>query len=148
MVLSGSEGLVRDYFGTFSPNAAGSMAFHWRQVQWCAERQAVVGMHGNSGYLFELTLPAMPVGSEENAAEAAPQRERLSKSRHAQDQAQAPPRSPPAQSGNRSSLRLTSRRGSSTAARARDEESWSATCAGLTRRAADDKPRVRRHVLR
>ena len=70
-VLSGAEGLVRDYFGTFSADATGSMAFHWRQVQWCSERHSVLGMHGNSGYLFELTFPASPADCTSAADEAA-----------------------------------------------------------------------------
>ena len=58
VLLSGAEGLVRDYFGSFDPAAPGSMGYHWRQAQWCEASQTILGMHGNSGYLFELSLPA------------------------------------------------------------------------------------------
>jgi hypothetical protein len=64
-VLSGSEGLVRDYFGKYDITAPGSMGYHWRQVQWVDGHRGtgcIVGMHGNSGYLFEVSLPAPASG--------------------------------------------------------------------------------------
>ena len=60
-LLTGAEGLSRDYFGKYDPNQPGSMGSHWRQVQWVDDSDGkggrVIGMHGNSGYLFEMTLP-------------------------------------------------------------------------------------------
>ena len=59
-LLTGAEGLSRDYFGKYDPNQPGSMGSHWRQVQWVDDTDGkggrVIGMHGNSGYLFEMTL--------------------------------------------------------------------------------------------
>ena len=55
-LLSGADGLVRDYFGKYDPTAPGSMGYHWRQVQWVDDYRGgcIIGMHGNSGYMFEL----------------------------------------------------------------------------------------------
>jgi hypothetical protein len=57
-------GLRRDYLGSFGASSAGNMGLHWRQVHWCAEHPrfaakggCIVGTHGNSGYLFEMTVP-------------------------------------------------------------------------------------------
>ena len=65
-VLSGTEGLVRDYFGHYDPAKPGSMGYHWRQVHWVEGHRGgcIVGMHGNSGYLFELLLPTEGLGGE------------------------------------------------------------------------------------
>lgn len=41
-----------DYFGQFDPTRPGSMAYHWRKVVWYDQENAVIGVHGNSGYLF------------------------------------------------------------------------------------------------
>ena len=133
VLLSGEQGLVRDYFGSYDPAAAGSMGFHWRQVRLSSERcvaartrvvafmrcetlcagasarvamlamlietspwpppcrprdlsslpplpdlqvqwvdthrgGSIVGMHGNSGYLFELLLPTGGGGAPETIA--------------------------------------------------------------------------------
>eukprot|EP00462_Mataza_sp_D1_P011899 CAMPEP_0175159244 /NCGR_PEP_ID=MMETSP0087-20121206/23298_1 /TAXON_ID=136419 /ORGANISM="Unknown Unknown, Strain D1" /LENGTH=376 /DNA_ID=CAMNT_0016447239 /DNA_START=34 /DNA_END=1164 /DNA_ORIENTATION=+ len=59
VLLSGEEGLVRDYFGSWDPEAPGTMAYHWRQVQWVEGYRGgcIVGIHGNTGYLFELFVP-------------------------------------------------------------------------------------------
>eukprot|EP00750_Incisomonas_marina_P007207 INCI14778.9.p1 GENE.INCI14778.9~~INCI14778.9.p1 ORF type:complete len:1002 (-),score=145.66 INCI14778.9:371-3376(-) len=51
-----SGGLRRDYFGSYSPSDPGHMAYHWRQVQW-VDGLGIVGVHGNSGMLFRLTIP-------------------------------------------------------------------------------------------
>jgi hypothetical protein len=57
-------GLRRDYLGAFAASSAGNMGLHWRQVTWVADHPrfaaqggCIVGTHGNSGYLFELSIP-------------------------------------------------------------------------------------------
>eukprot|EP00040_Diaphanoeca_grandis_P031903 m.192009 g.192009 ORF g.192009 m.192009 type:complete len:923 (+) comp32451_c0_seq1:215-2983(+) len=52
--LVAKDGLKRDYFGKFDPTQPGSMAYHWRQVFWHPTYRGgcVLGVHGNSGYLF------------------------------------------------------------------------------------------------
>lgn len=44
-----------DYFGRFDPSRPGSMAYHWRKVFWYDRENVVIGVHGNSGYLFRLS---------------------------------------------------------------------------------------------
>jgi hypothetical protein len=54
--LEGARGgLCRDYFGKYSSADPGHMAYHWRSVQWVGE-DSIVGVHGNSGYLFRLQI--------------------------------------------------------------------------------------------
>jgi hypothetical protein len=48
------NGLQLDYFGSYDWTKPGSMSYNWRQV-WYHESYrggAIVGVHGNSGYLF------------------------------------------------------------------------------------------------
>lgn len=44
-----------DYFGQFDPTRPGSMSYHWRKVFWYEPENAVIGVHGNSGYLFRFS---------------------------------------------------------------------------------------------
>jgi len=44
-----------DYFGNYDPTQPGSMAYHWRKVFWYEKENAVIGVHGNSGYLFRFS---------------------------------------------------------------------------------------------
>ena len=48
-------GLKRDYFGTYVSSDPGHMGYHWRQVKWW--NGCIVGVHGNSGYLFRVQVP-------------------------------------------------------------------------------------------
>ena len=52
VALSGEEGMRRDYFGTYDYKSPGTMAYNWRQV--VLYQSKIVGVHGNSGYLFQL----------------------------------------------------------------------------------------------
>jgi len=45
-----------DYFGQFDPTRPGSMGYHWRKVFWYEPENSIIGVHGNSGYLFRLSL--------------------------------------------------------------------------------------------
>jgi hypothetical protein len=47
-------GLKRDYFGTYVSSDPGHMGYHWRQVKWW--NGCIVGVHGNSGYLFRVQV--------------------------------------------------------------------------------------------
>lgn len=49
--------LRKDYFGNFDPATPGHMGYHWRQTVWYEPQGAILGVHGNSGYLFRY-LPA------------------------------------------------------------------------------------------
>jgi len=42
----------KDYFGRYEVSSPGHMAYNWRQTTWCDAEKAIVGVHGNSGYLF------------------------------------------------------------------------------------------------
>lgn len=57
--LAGEEGMKRDYFGSYDPARPGSMAYHWRQVAYhpTFNGGCVLGVHGNSGYLFTFRPP-------------------------------------------------------------------------------------------
>ena len=50
-----SKGLTRNYFGSYVASEPGSMAYHWRAVKWW--KNSIVGVHGNSGYLFQIHVP-------------------------------------------------------------------------------------------
>jgi hypothetical protein len=52
---AGGDDLVKDYFGVYDPQSAGTMAYNWRYAVWHAKSHAVYGVHGNSGYLFRYT---------------------------------------------------------------------------------------------
>ena len=54
-------GLRREYFGKYVSSEPGTMAYHWRQVKWYDG--SIVGVHGNSGYLFRVHVPHV-VGEE------------------------------------------------------------------------------------
>lgn len=41
-----------DYFGSYDPGEAGSMAYNWRKIFWHSEEKVAYGIHGNSGYLI------------------------------------------------------------------------------------------------
>ena len=79
VVLDGPSGLARDYFGSYLPGDAGSMAYHWRQVQWVDDDGTrsgggggkIVGVHGNSGYLFTMTFPPSSTADATDATGAA-----------------------------------------------------------------------------
>ena len=69
ILLSGEQGLVRDYFGTYDPAAAGSMGFHWRQVcqsecvAWAASAacEHFVALHERDASLtFRPSMPTHP----------------------------------------------------------------------------------------
>lgn len=49
----GSGGMRRDYFGQYPVDQPGHMAYHWRAVAWWQD--CIVGVHGNSGYLFRIS---------------------------------------------------------------------------------------------
>ena len=51
-------GLKLDYFGTYDWTQPGSMCYNWRQVCWHPTYRGgcVLGVHGNSGYLFAIFL--------------------------------------------------------------------------------------------
>ena len=59
-LLKGEDGMRRDYFGRYEEDRPGSMAYHWRQVWWhpTFDNGCVVGVHGNSGYLFAMRTPS------------------------------------------------------------------------------------------
>eukprot|EP00039_Didymoeca_costata_P003600 m.68623 g.68623 ORF g.68623 m.68623 type:complete len:922 (-) comp11986_c0_seq1:86-2851(-) len=63
VVLSDSEGLHRDYLGSWDVTKPGSMAYHWRQVFYHATYRGgcVLGVHGGSGYLFAFHPPSTGV---------------------------------------------------------------------------------------
>lgn len=42
-----------DYFGQYDHRYPGSMAYNWRQITWYDKGQVALGLHGNSGYLFQ-----------------------------------------------------------------------------------------------
>ena len=44
-----------DYFGSYDPTRPGSMSYHWRKAFWYEEENVVIGVHGNSGYLFRFS---------------------------------------------------------------------------------------------
>ncbi len=46
------EDLVKDYFGQYDPTSPGHMGYNWRQALWNSGLNAIVAVHGNSGYLF------------------------------------------------------------------------------------------------
>jgi hypothetical protein len=56
-------GLRREYFGKYSPSEPGTRADHWRPVKWYGG--SIVGVHGNSGYLFRVHVPEVPEVAEE-----------------------------------------------------------------------------------
>jgi hypothetical protein len=74
LVLQGSTyaGLRRDYCGQFDPKAPGSMGYQWRQVVWHERYKGgcILGVHGNSGYLFEFFPPKRAATSKAGAAPA------------------------------------------------------------------------------
>jgi hypothetical protein len=59
VILHGYAGLRRQYCGDFDPKAPGSMGYQWRQVFWHERYKGgcILGVHGNSGYLFEFFPP-------------------------------------------------------------------------------------------
>ena len=59
--VSFEGGMKRDYFGTYDHTKPGSMSYNWRQVCWNATNNCVLGVHGNSGYLFAF-YPASTFG--------------------------------------------------------------------------------------
>lgn len=50
----------RNIVGGHATTKPGSMAYHWRQVVWCASKGCAYGVHGNSGYLFQFDPRAEP----------------------------------------------------------------------------------------
>lgn len=63
VLLEGAEGLERDYLaGMSKPTEPGNAGFHWRQAFWDPSHRggSIVGLHGNTGYVFELTLGERP----------------------------------------------------------------------------------------
>ncbi|MEO8660039.1 MAG: hypothetical protein ABI693_16330 [Bryobacteraceae bacterium] len=46
------DNLRKDYFGLYDPASPGHMGYNWRQTVWSEADAAIVGVHGNSGYLF------------------------------------------------------------------------------------------------
>lgn len=44
-----------DYFGAFDPTRPGTMAYHWRKAFWYEKENVIIGVHGNSGYLFRFS---------------------------------------------------------------------------------------------
>lgn len=50
-----SAHLKLDYFGTYDHTRPGSMGYNWRKVIWSDKENAVIGVHGNSGYLFRFS---------------------------------------------------------------------------------------------
>lgn len=44
-----------DYFGSYDPSRPGSMAYHWRKAFWYEKENVLIGVHGNSGYLFQFS---------------------------------------------------------------------------------------------
>lgn len=61
VLLEGPDGLARDYLsGVSKPTEPGNAGFHWRQAFWSSKRNCIVGLHGNSGYVFELRLGERP----------------------------------------------------------------------------------------
>jgi len=46
--------MKKDYFGIYDPTSAGHMGYNWRQTIWYPGNQSFYGVHGNSGYLFQL----------------------------------------------------------------------------------------------
>ena len=47
------ENMRKDYFGVWDPSSPGTMGYNWRKTFWYQPRQAIIGVHGNSGYLFQ-----------------------------------------------------------------------------------------------
>jgi len=47
--------LKKDYFGQYDPTMPGSMAYNWRKVFWYEKENVIMGIHGNSGYLFKFS---------------------------------------------------------------------------------------------
>lgn len=44
-----------DYFGKYDPTQPGTMGYNWRKVFWYEKENVVIGIHGNSGYLFRFS---------------------------------------------------------------------------------------------
>jgi len=43
-----------DYFGEYDPTGPGSMGYNWRSIFWYPPEQVAYGVHGNSGWLFQI----------------------------------------------------------------------------------------------
>lgn len=50
-----NSNLRLDYFGSYDPTRPGSMSYHWRKAFWYEKENVLIGVHGNSGYLFRFS---------------------------------------------------------------------------------------------
>jgi hypothetical protein len=48
-----NDDLRKDYFGDYDPRDPGHMGYNWRQTVWYPAEGCILGVHGNSGYLFK-----------------------------------------------------------------------------------------------